>query len=279
MAALAKYCHQSLGLPPPSPEAAFQNRARRAFLLADQSPTAQEALRFATHLYRAQAELAAHLAGMQQRTSFTGSLSLDLDRFLSPGRAMLGGLSNAGNAVLFRAAQERIGESAEVATSRLLVCWAGDCPGEEHYLSRAILRPYVETLAAFGVVPSRTHRSGYCPFCGGAPWIAARRSASNADGAQRMLGCSLCGSEWSMARIRCPSCSEEDPVKLPHFQTDTYPLARIEGCETCGRYVKSIDLSLDARPIPEVDDLLSIALDVWAAEQGFTRIEPGLAGI
>jgi formate dehydrogenase maturation protein FdhE len=43
--------------------------------------------------------------------------------------------------------------------------------------------------------------------------------------------------------------------------------------------VKSIDLTLDARPIPEVDDLLSIALDLWAGEQGFTRIEPGLAGI
>jgi FdhE protein len=82
-----------------------------------------------------------------------------------------------------------------------------------------------------------------------------------------------------MARIRCPCCSEEDPTKLPHFQTDAYPAARIEVCETCARYVKSIDLTLDARPIPEVDDLLSIALDLWAGEQGFTRIEPGLAGI
>ncbi|HEX9507607.1 MAG TPA: formate dehydrogenase accessory protein FdhE [Myxococcales bacterium] len=268
-----------MGPPPPSPEAAFQKRARRAFLLADQSPTAQEALTFAAHLYRAQAELAARLADLQQRTRFTGSLSVDLDRFLPQAGAMLGGLGNAGNAVLSRAAQERAGESAEVAASRLLVCWAGDCPGEEHYLSRAILRPYVETLAAFGVAPNRAHRPGYCPFCGGAPWIAARRSASNADGAQRMLGCSLCSSEWSMARIRCPSCSEEDPRKLPYFQTDTYPVARIEVCEACARYVKSIDLSLDARPIPEVDDLLSIALDVWAGEQGFTRIEPGLAGI
>jgi formate dehydrogenase maturation protein FdhE len=43
--------------------------------------------------------------------------------------------------------------------------------------------------------------------------------------------------------------------------------------------MKSLDLSLDARPIPEVDDLLSISLDLWAVEQGFTRIEPGLAGI
>jgi formate dehydrogenase maturation protein FdhE len=54
---------------------------------------------------------------------------------------------------------------------------------------------------------------------------------------------------------------------------------RIEACETCRRYVKSIDLSQDARPIPEVDDLVSLSTDLRAAEQGFERIEPGLAGI
>ena len=54
---------------------------------------------------------------------------------------------------------------------------------------------------------------------------------------------------------------------------------RIEACETCKRYAKSIDLTLDARPIAEVDDLATLALDLWAQEEGYTRIEPGLAGI
>ena len=30
---------------------------------------------------------------------------------------------------------------------------------------------------------------------------------------------------------------------------------------------------------PEVDELASIAMDVWATEQGYRRIEPGLAGV
>ena len=94
-----------------------------------------------------------------------------------------------------------------------------------------------------------------------------------------MLGCSLCGTEWLFERILCPSCFEEDPRKLPSFRDEAHPTIRIEACETCSRYVKSLDLSEDARPIPEVDDLVSIAMDLWAAEQGFTRIEPGLAGI
>ena len=91
--------------------------------------------------------------------------------------------------------------------------------------------------------------------------------------------CGLCGTEWAFNRIRCPSCHEEDPAKLPGFQSDAHRNVRIEACETCRRYVKSIDLTLDARPLPEVDDLVSLAMDLWAIEEGWTRLEPGWAGI
>jgi formate dehydrogenase maturation protein FdhE len=43
--------------------------------------------------------------------------------------------------------------------------------------------------------------------------------------------------------------------------------------------VKSIDAGVDAQAIPEVDDLLSVALDLWAQGQGYSRLEPGLAGL
>ncbi len=55
--------------------------------------------------------------------------------------------------------------------------------------------------------------------------------------------------------------------------------ARLEGCETCGRYTKSIDRSTDMRRIPEVDDVATLGLDLWAEEQGMTRGEPGLLGL
>jgi FdhE protein len=54
---------------------------------------------------------------------------------------------------------------------------------------------------------------------------------------------------------------------------------RIEACDSCRQYVKSIDLTMDARPIPEVDDLMSLAVDLAAQSEGYTRIEIGLAGI
>ena len=82
-----------------------------------------------------------------------------------------------------------------------------------------------------------------------------------------------------MARVRCPSCGEADPQKLPSFGSDPHPGVRLETCDTCHRYVKSIDLTLDGRAIPEIDDLCSLSLDLWAAEQGYERLEPSLAGV
>jgi FdhE protein len=99
------------------------------------------------------------------------------------------------------------------------------------------------------------------------------------EGARRNLACGLCGGEWLFQRVLCPACFEEDPRKLPSFQTEQHPHVRIEACETCRKYVKSLDLSEDARPIPEVDDLTSLSLDLWARGEGFERIEPGIAGL
>ncbi|HQR44824.1 MAG TPA: formate dehydrogenase accessory protein FdhE, partial [Thermoanaerobaculia bacterium] len=71
----------------------------------------------------------------------------------------------------------------------------------------------------------------------------------------------------------------QKPARLPSLGSEAHPRARLEACDACRRYVKSIDLTADARPIPEVDDLASIAMDLWAIGQGYERIEPGWAGI
>jgi FdhE protein len=260
-------------------EAAFARRAARADHLAGSSPTAEAPLRFAAGLYRAQGRVAAAVAAAHGRQPLCARLEGDLDGFAGALGGLLRYAAGAGPPALAEEARKREGEAAAAARTRLLACWAGDRETGEDYLSRALLRPYVEVLAGLGIAPDRQHRPGRCPFCGGPPWIAARRTGAEMDGAQRFLGCALCGGEWPFNRIRCPGCAEEDPARLPSFQSDAHPSVRIEGCETCHRYVKSIDLTADARPIPEVDDLVSLAMDLWAAEQGFRRIEPGLAGL
>jgi formate dehydrogenase maturation protein FdhE len=257
-------------------ESAFERRAARADLLAAAPVTAAEPLRFAAGLYRAQGRLASQIESAHAAHPLTASLAVDADRFVDRLGDVLRFAAEDGPPVLAEQARLRLTEDTGERRSRLFEWWSGDRGGGEDYLSRALLRPYAEVLARLGAAPDRPHRPGHCPFCGGPPWIAARRP--EADGARRVLGCALCGGEWPLGRVLCPACAEGDPSKLPSFQSPSYPAVRIEACESCRRYVKSVDLTLDARAIPEVDDLVSLGMDLWAAARGFARIEPGLAG-
>ena len=90
----------------------------------------------------------------------------------------------------------------------------------------------------------------------------------------RSLLCAHCLEEQPFRRMVCAFCGEEDHHKLPVFNAEEFPHIRIEACDTCGRYLKAIDLTRDGRAVPEVDDIASIALDLWAMEQGYARVEP-----
>jgi FdhE protein len=260
-------------------EAAFEKRAARADVLARDSATAAEPLRFASGLYRVQGRLAAAIESEHRERPLSGRLDEDGERFAGHLADLLRFAAEQGPPALVADAERRQREQASQARSRLLEWWNGDGASGEDYLSRALLRPYVEVLARLHVAPDRLHRRGHCPFCGGGPWIAVRRPDADGEGARRLLGCALCGGEWPVGRILCPACDEGDPAKLPTFQSPSYAAVRIEACETCRRYVKSIDLTVDGRAMPEVDDLVSLSMDLWAAARGFARIEPGLAGI
>lgn len=258
---------------------AFEERAARADDLARVTPSASDPLRFAAGLLRAQAALALDLVSAHRSDPLSGRLADDSPRILREPRAVFAFAARRGPDALRQEARARAAESDDIARTRLALFWSGDRGAAEDYLSRALLRPYLEVLRAQGLAPDRAHGSGRCPFCGGAALVACRRSGSDADGAARSLVCGLCGLEWSFLRIHCPACAEDSPEKLPAFKSDTHPAVRIEACETCRRYVKSIDLSIDARAVPEIDDLASLALDLWSIEQGFTRLEPGWAGL
>jgi formate dehydrogenase accessory protein FdhE len=257
----------------------FERRAARAELLFRPSSAAEAPLRFAAGLYRVQGQIAAGIEAAHGEAPLTGHLDDDAERLLPRLSAVIEYAAREGPELLANEARARQEDLPSTARTRLFVYWAGDRPSTEDYLSRAMLRPYVEFLRSINTAPDRVHRQGQCPFCGGFPWISARRDASTMEGARRMLGCALCGGEWTFGRILCPSCFEGEPAKLPSFQSEKHATVRVEACETCNRYVKSLDLSEDARPIPEVDDLVSLSMDLWAVEQGFTRIEPGLAGL
>jgi FdhE protein len=116
-----------------------------------------------------------------------------------------------------------------------------------------------------------------CPFCGEKPVAAVLRPEG--DGAKRFLLCSLCFTEWEFRRLLCPHCGEEDKEKLPVYTAEEFPHVRVEACDTCKVYLKTVDLTKDGRAVPEVDELASVVLDVWASEHGYTKLQVNLFGM
>ncbi len=250
-------------------------RSARAETLAADAPAAREPLLFAATLFRAQAALAAAI----EPFLLVGRFEDDVDCLLPFTESLLRIVADRGPDQLIEQSLARLEDDSSTARMRLLLYWTGDASSRDDYLSRALLRPYAEVLRAQGATPDRLHRPRHCPFCGGAAMVSTRCTPPDSEAGMRLLHCALCALEWNINRISCPACGEEDPYKLPVYSTDPHPNVRIEACETCRRYVKSIDLTLDARPVAEVDDLVSLSMDLWAIEEGLVRIEPGLAGV
>jgi len=248
-----------------SVRAEFERRSARADALPP-----SDVLSFVALLCHAQGAIAAGLES---------SAAVDVDHLLPLVEPFLRIVADRGPEQLVEQALARLDDDAATARARLMTYWNGDTTARDDYLSRAILRPYAEVLRARGATLDRVHSRGHCPFCGGPPIVSTRRALPDAEAGTRMLHCALCGLEWNFIRACCPSCGEEKPGKLPVYQSDAYPTVRIEACETCARYVKSIDLTQDARPIAEIDDVVSLSMDLWAIDEGLTRIEPGLAGV
>jgi FdhE protein len=123
-----------------------------------------------------------------------------------------------------------------------------------------------------------TGQEAYPPkHCGERPVCAALRPEG--DGGKRFLVCSICFAEWEFNRIRCPSCGEENHQKLPVYAAEQFPHVRVEACDACHTYLKSIDLTKNGLAVPEVDELAAVALDVWAAEHGYVKLQANLLGL
>lgn len=257
---------------------AFERRAERADELREHAPAAAEALAFAAGLCRAQARTAGALEDAHRDAHLTGHLERDAERLIAAADVVLRHAADSGPAPLAEHARERLEDDARTARARLLAYWGAERTADEDYLSRAQLRPYASLLRSLDIGLDRPRGRFGCPTCGGRPWVAVRREGSALGGARRVLACALCAGEWTVARIQCPFCAEDNPYALPAFSSNRHPGIRIEACETCRRYVKSIDLAVEPRALPEIDDLASLKLDLWAREQGFERLEPGLAG-
>jgi FdhE protein len=147
--------------------------------------------------------------------------------------------------------------------------------GPEDFFTRACLQPVAENLQ-LQLSEDTYSGNNVCPACAGLPQMAVLQPEGDAAG--RWLLCSLCLRQWAFRRLICPWCREEDKEKLPRFSSEEWPAVHIEACDTCRRYLKAIDLTVDGLAVPLIDETAFSVLDVWTADRGYTKIVPNLMG-
>lgn len=104
-----------------------------------------------------------------------------------------------------------------------------------------------------------------CPICGGAADFAALLPGG---GARRLL-CARCDAEWIAPRGACPFCGEAAPGRLGYFAGED-GVHRLYTCESCRRYLKTVDLRELARSVHlPAERILTIGMDVAALAAGY----------
>jgi FdhE protein len=149
-------------------------------------------------------------------------------------------------------------------------------PVLRQFLARGFVQAYAEFLGeavAGGVVEGTPY---LCPTCDSLPLLGVLRPEG--DGGRRFLHCAFCAHEWGFRRILCPACGEEREDKLPVFVAEQFPHVRVDACDTCKHYIRTIDLTKDGNAVAEADELAAIPLTLWAQEYGYTRIHANLLG-
>lgn len=263
----------------------WEQRISRAEALFDRYPFAQEVLRFYREVLLFQKDLYYRLAPLgEEEAPSTARPKLRLDLLLPLFPPFLSIIAEIGPSALASSAGDLASQPAEAWEVLLHTFWEeGRLPdGQEAvhpllFFPKAFLQPYGERLAEGWKRSGDRRVTSSCPFCGGRPQVGALRGAG--EGAEFFLVCSLCAIEWPFERIVCPACGEREPKKLPYYQAEEFPHLRVGACDTCRRYLKSVDLTKDGRAVPVVDELASIPLDLWAGEQGYQKLEPNLAGL
>lgn len=284
--------------PPPSESAPWTKHQRRAEVLRERHPFAAEVLALYLEL----------VPVWQDGWRLTRELRPDAGRLAAwagerVAPAVVAATEAAGPEPLAKASRDLLDAGG---LGRPLLAWLTGGPAAaelgpvERYLARATLRaPLVALEADAGAACAPVDRSDRtCPRCGGAPQFSVRAAADDPlVSGGRQLVCCRCDHTWNYSGSACPSCAETTGSRRtvyaekhsgtvigrlapdqPVAEAPTFPHLRIDACASCERYVIDVDLGRDPRAVPEVDELAALPLDLYAADQGLTKITPNLMG-
>jgi formate dehydrogenase accessory protein FdhE len=265
----------------------YDARIRRAERLSSQHSFAAEFLDFYKHVAAFQKTLRANIASSSAVKSSRALAielrgALDLTVLLPHFRGFLSLIEQHAPPALRKSAHQMSLLPLDSWVASLEAYWehAGKYDQQvgafAQFLARAFLEPYAEFRAAQTPNPPVVMTMQVCPLCGARPLMGVLRVEG--DSGKRFLLCSFCSQEWEFRRILCPTCGEQAEGKLPVYVAEQLPHIRVEACDTCKFYLRTVDLTKDGHAIPLVDDLAAIPLTLWAHEKGYSRLQPNLLG-
>jgi len=272
-------------------EYTFRDRARRLHALAAGHALA-DYLEFMARLVEAQAHAAHALAGRIPAVD-TGHVACCTEE----GRPVFPALGWPRDPVWRQALDLILGRLATDEAASLAVRELGAATPErletvaEHLLAgefeaehpgraplvAAALQVYWNALASQldpGLFRAGGPVTGLCPVCGSAPVASVVRIGGVEQGL-RYLHCSLCDTEWHLARVQCSNCSNTND--LGYFAVEGAGEAvKAEACDTCHSYLKQVYMTKSPGADPVADDLATLTLDMLMAEREYLRSGPNL---
>jgi FdhE protein len=110
---------------------------------------------------------------------------------------------------------------------------------------------------------------GFCPLCGSWPAFAEMRGIERS----RHFRCGRCASEWHSRLLCCPYCASTNHDELVTLVPEkTGASCAVDACKRCLGYVKTLTRLQGCPPDAVLlEDLATVAFDVAALEQGYSR--------
>jgi len=255
----------------------WQQRIRRAERLAAQHPFAAEILGFYIHTARFQEGLYQRLERSSIKT--VSALQPNWSELLASFPSFLALVEEKAPASLAEVAHDLRNAHSDSWSELLTHCWTntGTPTEPQEFLVLAYLQPCAEFLRSRSGLQSEGYTHPLCPFCNRKPVLGVLRPQG--DGGRRSLLCGFCLAEWEFRRVVCPGCGLEDHAKLPVYTAEELSYIRVECCDACHTYMKTIDLTKNGLADPLVDELASVPLNLWAQEHGYAKLHPNLLGM
>jgi len=136
-------------------------------------------------------------------------------------------------------------------------------------------RPYFLALHDSFPLDGRRWEDGRCPACSARPVLV-----SIAEGPQRILHCSWCGTSGPSTRFTgCPNCGTGDTTRLSSLIPEEEKGFRVSACDGCRAYVKVVESPILSAMTVDMADLASLPLDIVAQGKGYIRRSPNPIGL